>query len=252
MKRIAHVRRAARAAAGRSDGPRAGAGARIRSGDRRHASEAKSRRLAGVAAHAGRLGLQPARSDQSQQRLAGQDGVDPPIGSRAIRGHTSRPRRRHVCAERGRLYLRGRREDRRHSVGVQAQAAGRRESKEDPDPCDLGQPDHQLELGQLHLRAERADRAAGVGNARSRSPETCADDRRTDHRQRQGHHRPPVPARRRPRLVHRHRARRQNGKGGVALPHHSRTGRAELRIVGRCADGTAVARRNLDGAELRS
>ena len=205
-----------------------------------------------MAAHAGRMGLQPARSDQSQQRLAVEDGLDPPIGSRAIRGNTSRPRRRHVCAERGRLHLRGRREDRRHSVGVQTQAAGRREPEEDPDAGDLGQPDHQLELGQLHLRAERADRATRVGNARARCPETRPDDRRTHHRQRQGHHRPPMPARRRPRLLRRHRARRQNGEGGVALPHDSRTGRAELRIVGRCPDGTAVARRNLDGAELRS
>ena len=72
-----------------------------------------------------------------------------------------------------------------------------------------------------------------------------------DHRQRQGHHRPPVPARRRPRLVRHHGARRADRQGALAHAHDSRTRRAGRRDVGRRADGAALARRHLDGAELR-
>ena len=47
-----------------------------------------------------------------------------------------------------------------------------------------------------------------------------------DHRQRQGHHRPSVPARRDPRVVHHHRARRADRQGAVAHTHDSPTRRA--------------------------
>ena len=125
----------------------------------------ESGRLAGVAAHAGRLGLQPARSDQPQQRLAAQDGLDArPDRVPAIQEGTplvhdgvmyrAEPRRQHP---------RRRREDRRHDLGIQAQAAGRRAAEDEPHAGDLGQPDHQFELGQFHLRAQRADRASSCG-----------------------------------------------------------------------------------------
>ena len=42
-----------------------------------------------------------------------------------------------------------------------------------------------------------------------------------DHRQRQGHHGPPVPARRRPRLLRHHGARREDRQGAVAHAHDS-------------------------------
>ena len=86
----------------------------------------------------------------------------------------------------------------------------------------------------------------------ARSEDARADQRRPDHRQRQGDHRPSVPARRRPRLVRRHRARCEDRQGTVALPHDPRTGRAGRRVVGQRADERALARRDLDGAELRS
>ena len=44
-----------------------------------------------------------------------------------------------------------------------------------------------------------------------------------DHRQRQGDHRPAVPARRQQRLVHHHRARRADRQGGLAHAHDSAT-----------------------------
>ena len=75
--------------------------------------------------------------------------------------------------------------------------------------------------------------------------------RRADHRQRQGHHRPSVPARRQQRLVHHHRARRADGQGALAHLHDPASGRAGRRNVGRRADGRALARRHVDGAELR-
>ena len=81
--------------------------------------------------------------------------------------------------------------------------------------------------------------------------EARAIERGPDHRQRQGDHRPAVPARRRQRRLHRHRARREDRQGGVAHAHDPAAGRAGLRDVGRRADGRALARRHLDGAELR-
>ena len=53
------------------------------------------------------------------------------------------------------------------------------------------------------------------------------------------------------RILRRHRARRKDRQGALALPYHSWTGRAWRRIVGRRADESALARRHMDGAELR-
>ena len=49
-------------------------------------------------------------------------------------------------------------------------------------------------------------------------------ERGSHHRQRQGHHRPSVPARCRQRRLHHHRARRADGQGGLAHAHDSTAG----------------------------
>ena len=76
-------------------------------------------------------------------------------------------------------------------------------------------------------------------------------ERRSDHRQRQGDHRSSVPARRRQRRLHRHRARRQDGQGSVAHADDPAARRARQRDLGRRADDRTLARGQLDGAELR-
>ena len=53
------------------------------------------------------------------------------------------------------------------------------------------------------------------------------------------------------RLLHRHRARRADRQGAVAHADDPAARRAGLRDVGRRADERALARRHLDGAELR-
>ena len=53
------------------------------------------------------------------------------------------------------------------------------------------------------------------------------------------------------RFVHHHRARREDRQGDLAHAHDPAARRAGRRDVGRCADGAALARRHVDGAELR-
>ncbi len=57
--------------------------------------------------------------------------------------------------------------------------------------------------------------------------------------------------RRRQRRLHHHGARRQDRQGAVAHAHDPAAGRVRLRDVGRRADGRALARGHVDGAELR-
>ena len=104
------------------------------------------------------------RNNVSQLRMVWTHGLGPGQPG----GHAARPRRRDVRAGSRRLHHGGRREDRRHDLGVPAQAAEGRGRQDRSRDRHLGQPHHQLELRQLHLRAQRADRRAGVGNAGAR------------------------------------------------------------------------------------
>ncbi len=70
---------------------------------------------------------------------------------------------------------------------------------------------------QLLYRARCADGKARVGNTDPRSHKARQCQLRTDHRQRQGHFRPAVPARRRLRWLRHHGARRENGQRTLAL-----------------------------------
>ena len=70
--------------------------------------------------------------------------------------------------------------------------------------------------------------------------------------ERQGHHGPSMPARRDARSVRHDGARRGDGQGALEGADDSAAGRAGRFVVGRRAHGAALARRHLDGAELRS
>ena len=115
-----------------------------------------------------------------------------------------------------------------------------------PQPRDLRQPDHRHQRRQLHLRARRADRQAGLGNADPRLPRRRrAGDRRA---------RSSPTARSSPAAAASPNAGRdacvitahdaEDRQGTVAHPHHSRPGRAGRRVVGqhsRCeAAGTSA------------
>ena len=80
----------------------------------------------------------------------------------------------------------------------QREVSRRRQRRHQPQHGDLGQHDHRRQRRQQHVRARRADRQAGVGNAGARVRRARQRQLGPDHRQRQGDHRPPVPARRRP------------------------------------------------------
>ena len=109
----------------------------------------------------------------------------------------------------GRRHRGDRREDRRPGVGAPPQAAGRRQRRHQPQHRDVGQHADRRQRRQSDLRRRRPHRQHGVGNGRDGGQEARALERRADHRQRQGHHRPSVPARRRQRRLHHHRARRR-------------------------------------------
>ena len=72
-----------------------------------------------------------------------------------------------------------------------------------------------------------------------------------DHRQRQGHPGTSVSAAGDQRRLHHHRARCEDGQGAVAHAHDPAPWRTGQRDVGRRAAGAALARRHVDGAQLR-
>ena len=223
----------------------------VRAGDRRDAVEAEPVELALVAAHARQPGLQPARSDRSHQRRQAEDGVGARHGQRQHGIDAARLRRRDVRAGAGRLHPGDQRQDRRPDLGEPAQAARRRPRRHQPQHRHLGHDDHRRQRRQPDVRHRRQDRSPGVGNEGARRDRARVGELGPDHRQRQGDRGPPVPAAGRQRRLHRHRARRQDRQGAVAHAHDSAARRARLRHVGRRADGRALARRHVDGAELR-
>ena len=97
----------------------------VRPRHRRDARGSGAGRLADLAPHAGRLGLQPARPDPHRQRRRAAPRLDPRTG----RGQPARDaaglRRRAVHAEPERRHPGHRRGDRRPPVGVPPRAAGR-------------------------------------------------------------------------------------------------------------------------------
>ena len=196
--------------------------------------EAQSRRLAHVAAHARQLGIQPAQSDQPQQRRADEDDVDARHGARQRAGsHAADLQRRDVPAEPERPRAGDRRQDRRPALAIPAQAAsGSRQVhaglRHQPQPRDLRRQDHRHECRRLRLRARRKNRCAGLGNEDPRLPERRAADVGADHRQRQDHLRPRLRARRRPRCLRDYRARCRDRQGDLAHAHDSEARRTGI------------------------
>ncbi len=225
---------------------------------RRDAREPRPGRLADVAAHVEQLGLQPARRYRYAQRRAAQARVDAAARRWRLPGrHAARPRRHPVLPEPRRRHASAERRDRRLHLGVPSRGTrGRRRvlpgGRDEPQSRDLRQPDSRQRRRRLCLRAERTDRRASLGNAHPRLPNRREEQLGPDHRQRQGHLGSQLRARGRPRGVRHHGVRRENRPGAVAHAHDPETRRARRRNLGRHSVREALARRHVDGAELRS
>ena len=168
----------------------------VRAGHRRDAAGASARRLAHVAPHPGRLGLQPARSDRPRQRRRPAPGLVPrPARRRAAAGHAAGLRRRPLHAEPERRHPGHRRGHRGPALGVPAAAARRRlrahharRVHDQPQPRHLRRVDHRHQRRRVRLRPRRKDRRAGMGDSGARLPDPSGQsEHRADHRERQGH-----------------------------------------------------------------
>ena len=126
-------------------------------------------------------------------------------------------------------------------------------SGDQPQPRDLRQHDHRHERRRLRLRARRAHGQAALGNARSSTTRTRrAADVGPDHRA-TARSSPAAAASRRVGptacVITAHDARPGASSGGARTIAEAR--RAGRRNLGRHAVRGALARRQLDGAELR-
>ena len=101
-----------------------GAGERLSPGHRGDAAQSRAGRLAELAAHRQRVGLQPARSDQPAERPAAAARVVVGDGRhRRAGGDAARVRRRHVSAQPARRHSGARRRNRRPALGVPPEVA---------------------------------------------------------------------------------------------------------------------------------
>ena len=171
QNRPVHCRGAVRAGAGA--GRRAGGAARaVRPGHRRDAGGPGAGRLADVAAHARRLGLQPPRPDRHRQRRRAAPGLVPGAERRQPGGDAAGLRRRPLHAEPARRHPGHRRGDGRPAVGVPPRAAGRRRRLRrrvdgQPEHRDLRAPRHRHEHRRLPLRPSTPRPATSSGRPRS-------------------------------------------------------------------------------------
>ena len=142
-------------------------------------------------------------------------------------------------------------------LGVPPQGAGRR-GRVLPCPGnesqsrDLRQPDSRQRRGRLRLRAECAHRRARLGDVHPRLPQGREEQLGADHCERQSHLRAQLRTGRRSRSLRDHRIRCVDGQGTVAQTHDSEARRARRRNLGQHPVRAALARRHVDGAELRS
>ena len=145
--------------------PRAVPAGGVRSRDRCDAAGARARRLADVAPHPRRLGLQPARRDRPGQRRRPASGLvaGPPPG-RPPAGHAAGVRRRPLHAEPERRHPGHRRRDGGPPLGAPpgpprrcVRAHHARRLHDEPEPGHLREPDHRHQRGRVRLRPECAD-----------------------------------------------------------------------------------------------
>ena len=149
-----------------------------------------------------------------------------PSGHRQSGRHAARLSRRHVYAEPRRLRAGVRREDRGALVGVSATISGRRHGSHEPQPRDLGHDGDRCGRRQHAVRDRRTEREARLGDAGARPQDASPRHVRSDHRRRQDHHGPAMPARRDSRSLRRDGARCGHRQGAVARAHDSAPGRA--------------------------
>ena len=211
----------------------------LRARHRHHAGRPGARRLALVAPHTRRLGLQPARSDRPRERRYAAHGlVSRPDGGQPGR-NAAGLRRRALHAEPGRRHPGHRRRNRRPRLGVppgqsRRRHRVRRQPHHQPEHRDLRPAHHRHQRRQPRLRPRRRDRPARLGDADPRlHEESRAAFFRTDHRRRQGGLGTKLHAPRRPGRLRHHRPRRDDRRGGLAAAHRSGPGRAGRRDVGR-------------------
>ena len=231
---------------------RGGRGKAVRAGHRRDAAEAGSRRLADVAPHAGQLGLQPAEPDQQEQRREAEAGLEP-------RGMGTGVQEATPLVYDGVMYIPN------SGDFIQAfDAQDRRplwEYKRALREGVTGGTNRNIAIWGTTLIDASADNMmyaidARTGKlvwetpvleptlpARASSGPIIANGKVITGRQCQ----PDGDQR----LLRHHRARREDRQGVLAHAHDPAPGRARRRNLGRRADGAALARRHVDGAELR-
>ena len=199
-----------------------GAGGGLRSRHRRDASQSGAGRLADVAPHRRRLGLQPARPGHARQRRCaahglvacagfGQPGRDAP----GIRGRPvhAEPQRRHPGDRRGHG---------RPALGIPARPSGRRRRVrrrlvDQPQHRHLRLQHHRYERRRLRLCPRCNDRAARLGDRDPRLHREPGPALVRPHRGgRQGDLRPELPPAGRARGLRHHDPRRGDRGGGLA------------------------------------
>ena len=213
---------------------------RVRPRHRRHAPEPRAGRLADVAPHARRLGLQPPRPDRPRQRGRPADGVDARPGHRRPGGDAAGVRRPALHAEPEGPPAGHRRGDRRPALGVPPRHPGGRPphhgraDRQQPQRRHPRAADHRHRQRRLRLRARRGHRRAGLGDRDLRLPgPPGAPLRGADRRRRQGDLRPELPPAGGAGLVRHRRPRRGDGGRAVAGTARARAGRAGGRDLGR-------------------
>ena len=173
-----------------------------------------------------RAAIQPARSDQRQERRAARARVAVRDGDQSRpRGDAARRRRRDVCDRIVERHLRDRRAHRQAAVEVRPRSASqvrqhrllrRRQSRRRvlQGPVYVGVLDGRL------VAHRCGERQGGVADDDGRSEAAVHDHRRAAHREREDHHRQRRRRVRRARL--RVRVRRRDRQAGVALLHRAR------------------------------
>ena len=238
--------------AGRRGPAGAGPGPGLHPGHGCRSAEPGSRGLAQLAAHARRVGLQPARSDRYRQRLRPAAGLV--LGPRAgrVADDAARARRRHVPRQPRQRGAGPRRADRRLHLGApprDGRAAAARRA--DAQPGHLRGPDHPQHGRRAHRRPRRPHRRGALGYGRRARRRRLRLLERPGHRRR--HHRGGAAGLRalpRGHLLHR-RHRRPHRAHAVAHVDHRPPGRARRRHLGRPAAAVPRRQRRLDSRQLR-
>ncbi len=173
----------------------------VRPRHRRHAPESRPGRLADLATHPRRVGVQPARPDRPRQRGRSAHGVVPRPRARPPGGHAAGLRRRPLHAAGERCHRGHRRGDRRPDLAAPPEPARRRlrlrrrQRPQQPEHRHLRPVHHQHQRRQLRVRPRCRDRRDRLGDADLRLPgDTGGAQLGPHHRRRPGRLGPELPA----------------------------------------------------------